>query len=86
MEDVERLIVIRKMTCRKLREGSKVEKSVHGYTEPTMGQLQKSKKGSEKGYHEREEEIEEETVKKIREQDGTGCKLFWTDLRGRREG
>ena len=31
-----------------------------GYTEPTMGELQKSKKGTEKGHHEREEGIEEE--------------------------
>ena len=59
-EDVERLIVIRKMTCRKLSEGSKEEKSGHGYTEPTMGRLQKSERGSKKGYHEREEGIEEE--------------------------
>ncbi len=26
-----------------------------GYTESTMGELQKSEKGSENGYHEREE-------------------------------
>ena len=45
-EDVERLTVIRKMTCRK---ESKEEKSGHGYTETTVGELQKSEKGSERG-------------------------------------
>ena len=49
-EDVERLIVIRKMTCRKLREARKRR----------VGELQKSKIGRKKGYHEREEGIEEE--------------------------
>ena len=46
---MERLIVIRKMTCRK-----KDDKSGCGYTEPTMGELQKINKGSQKGYHERD--------------------------------
>ena len=41
-------------------KGSKEEKSERHYTGPTMGELQKSEKGSEKGYHEREEGIEEE--------------------------
>ena len=35
-EDMERLALIRKMTCRKL--GNKAEKNGHGYTEPTMGE------------------------------------------------
>ena len=40
-------------------EGSKEEKSGRGYTEPA-GELQKSERGSEKGYHEREDVIEED--------------------------
>ena len=51
-----------------------------------MGELQKSEKGSEKGYHEKMKELRMRIVKKIREQGGTSCKLFWTDVRGRREG
>ena len=33
-----------------------------------MGELKKSKEGSEKGYHEREEGIEEENREEIKEQ------------------
>ena len=54
LDNVERLIIIRKMTYRKLREGREEWTS-----EPTMGELQKSTNGSEKGYHERKEGIEE---------------------------
>ena len=37
------------------------EKSGRGYTELTMGEIQKSENGSEKGYHETVEGIEEES-------------------------
>ena len=31
-------------------------------------------------------ELRKRTVMKIREHCGTSCKLFWTDVKGRREG
>ena len=40
--------------------------------------------GEEEG-QEGEEGIEKEKVRKIREQGGTSCKLFWTDVRGKRK-
>ena len=82
-KDVERLIVIRKMTCRRFREARQT--SGRGYTEPTRGELQKSERGSEKGYHEEEEEgIKEENSEEDQRAGGTSCKPLWTNLRGKR--
>ena len=51
------------------------------YTEATVGQLQKSENGGEEEDQEGKEGIEKEN--RNREQGGTSCKLFWTNLRGK---
>ncbi len=82
---MKRLIVIRKMPCRKLREARKRRVGM-----VTLSQLwenyRRVRKEVEKAIMIEKKELRKRTVRKIREQGGTSCKLFWTDLRGRREG
>ena len=81
---MERLIVIRKMMCRKLREARKRRVGV-----VTLSQLwenyRRARKEVKKAIMKEKKELRKRTVRKIREQGGTSCKLFGTDLRGKRK-
>ncbi len=78
---MERLIVIRKITCRKLREARKRRLGV-----VTLSQLWenygRTRKEVKKANMKEKKELRKRMVRKIREQGGTSCKQFWTDLRG----
>ena len=50
-----------------------------------LGGLQMSEKGNERAIMKEKTELRKRTVRKIREQGGSSCKLFWPDLRGWRE-
>ena len=50
-----------------------------------MELLQESEKGGEAKIRKEQKELRERTVRKIREHAGKSCKLFWTDLRGKRK-
>ena len=76
-EDVERLIVIRKMTCRKLREARHRRVGV-----VTLRQLWESYRGARKEVKKaimiEKKELRKRTVRKIREQGGISCSFGLT--------
>ena len=55
------------------------------YIEAALGQVQKSVNGGEEDDQKGEERIEKVNSRKIREQGGTSCTLFRTDLRAKRK-
>ena len=80
MEVVEKLIVIGKTTCRKLREARQRRVGM-----VILSQLwenyKRARKEVKKVIMKEKKDLRKGTVRKIREQGGMSCKPFWIDLR-----
>ena len=81
---MERLVVIRKMACRKLREARKRRVGVFALSQ-LRENYRRARKEVKKANMKDKKELRKRTVRKIREQGSTSCNLFWTDLRGKRK-
>ena len=72
------------MACRKLR-GARKREEEEGILKQLWDNYRRVRTGVKRKIRKKKMELRKRTVRKIREQGGTSCKLFWIDVRGKRK-